>query len=818
MKMTHLHLLAAICIAQGGPAMAETPAAGNSAWLVKDGVAQGHLFLPRTCGRPMLLAAEELREYVRKMTGADLPLAYRGPDVRHRKDVGIQLVVRDEAEWKGREPSQAFAIEETLKPRGAVLLTGVTIRGNTEMAVLYGVYQYLHELGVRWFSPGEIGENVPVLRDLPIRERKDAYSPSFLGRGLSLSGVHKNHFDTTDPKRYRDVIHHEYDLWTLRNRTAFQRYIHTRHWFDFNTVTQSGGHGIRRAALGNADITEEPERFPLVTRGGTTERRAKSAQICFTNEKNVQQAIASAAAFFDRQVQTRGERNTDLDDLMDTCPMGLSDSSGICECDPCDRVAGNPPNNKDRLVWHFMNRVAKGLSAQKPGKKIGLFAPYFELHRPPPDVTIEPNIVAVSCRGVGWSAAPEDQATYPFTRKHAENMLATRKAGAEMRTYDYVMWRGTPQPLNILDAAAAYKRLGFKYYHAEVMSRNEQVWPILWSLSQYLWDSDQDPRQLLADYCNEYYGKAGPLVLDLMTRLDAGSRAIPRLVYGGLRDTHAMVSDALIAHGRKSLNAAIETLEDKEKVRLERFRDTFEMFARTAETYRSYCEALNRRTPKAIAAAKAKFADYETFWEARQLSATCSPGTLAKMQRLGKVEIAPRAEPKARKGLDDEKAWLRELFAFDRVPESIENLFPLPEVWKFTVDYEDKGLREGWQKVELDDGQTWQPISTWNFFESQGYQEIGGRFWYRLRVKAPVFPAGKRIFLRIGSLDDGGDIYINGKLAYSRKHVNPDDWQSSFAFEVTAFIVQGKENVIAVRGYDSFGAGGIWRPCALYTD
>jgi hypothetical protein len=72
--------------------------------------------------------------------------------------------------------------------------------------------------------------------------------------------------------------------------------------------------------------------------------------------------------------------------------------------------------------------------------------------------------------------------------------------------------------------------------------------------------------------------------------------------------------------------------------------------------------------------------------------------------------------------------------------------------------------------------------------------------------------------MRIGSLDDDGDIYINGQLAYSRKMAGPDDWKSSFAFDVTPFLIPGKENVIAVRGYDSFGAGGIWRPCAIYTE
>lgn len=794
------------------------PSPADGAWLVKDGEARGHLFLPSKMGRPLLFASEELREYVRKMTGAELPIAYRELDVRNKKDTGIWLRVRDREAWEGKESSQAFTIEGTVKPSPDVPMTGVAIVGNTEMAVLFGVYQYLGELGVRWFAPGELGENVPKLAGIAVTAGRRSYQPSFLERGLSLSGVHDNHFDRSDPVRYRDGIHHDYDLWTLRNRTAFQRYIHTGHWFDFNDVPTAGNHGIKRAALAGADIEVEPERYALVTRDGVAARRNAAAQICFTHEKNVRQAIESAVAYFQKRDETARERNTDLDDVADTYAMGLADCAGICECENCARVAGAPPYNKDRLVWQFMNRVAEGVSERRPGAKIGLFAPYFELKQPPPDVRIASNIVAVGCRGVSWSSEPADKPFYPFTREYAENIEATRAAGAEMRCYDYVMWQGTPQPLSILDAAVAYKQRGTRHYHAEVMTRNEQIWPVLWVLSQILWNSEQDPHALLAEYCTSYFGPGGAQVLDVLQRMDANSRTLPRVGYGGFADTQAIMSDALIAHGRHALETAIGASAGRERARLLRFRDTFEMFARTAETYRGYCRALNERTPEAIAASVKAFADYETFWDTRRLRETCSPGVLSKMQSLAKNTISPLVVPVGRRELDDRERWLADLFAFDHVPAEMPNLFPLPEIWKFKVDDEDKGLQEGWQAVDCDDSLGWQTISTWNFFESQGYKEINGRFWYRLKVDIPAFPAGRRVFMRIGSLDDDGDIYINGQLAHARKHVYPDDWQSSFVFDATPFLKPGEANVVAIRGYDAFGAGGLWRPCALYTD
>ena len=42
-------------------------------------------------------------------------------------------------------------------------------------------------------------------------------------------------------------------------------------------------------------------------------------------------------------------------------------------------------------------------------------------------------------------------------------------------------------------------------------------------------------------------------------------------------------------------------------------------------------------------------------------------------------------------------------------------------------------------------------------------------------------------------------------------------WDKSFGINVTNIIKQGARNVIAIRGYDATGGGGLWRPCAIYT-
>ena len=801
----------------GGPwlARAETkPVPSPEVYLFKDGKTEGRLFLPKEYGRPVQLAAEELQTYWRKMTGSNLSLAYRDVDTRHRKDVGIRLVVRPEADWRGKESSQAFTIEQTTKPTPKISTTGVTITGNTEMAVLYGVYEYLDGLGVKWFTLGDIGENVPSLTSIPLAVGSRSFTPSFDERSLDLSGVPKDHFDVSNPKDYREGAQDEYALWRLRNRLMFTRGINTGNYFDFNFFKKGSGHGIR-PILANADFAKEPERFPMVTRDGVKERREKGGQICFTNEKNIQQATQLAVDFFDKQAAARAGRNSDFEEEEDTFPMGLSDTDGICECDDCTKVAGENPSARDRLVWSFYNRVAKGLNEKMPGKKIGLYAPYFEMTRPPADVKIEPNVVAVGCRVTSWSSSPEDAETYPITKDHLENMKATAAAGAEQRTYDYTSWNGGVQMLNILDAAEVYHQWNVKHYHAEVMNRNEQIWPVLWSLAQYLWNSGRTTEELLEQYCHEYFGEGGKVVLDLLKRIDSNGRKLPRVVYEDYSETQSIMTDDLVADGKKQLAGAIKAAKGKEKTRLELFRDTFLMHAGMAKVYRAYCEALNTRSPEAIAQYKQAVVDFEKYWNEHNLQKTISPRALAKVKELG--EVSPEAKPQSRKELADETVWRRELFANTKVPETIENLFPLPDIWKFRLDYRDEGLLKGWEKTDYDD-KGWQPVSTGDYMERQGNFAAGGRFWYRVKFQAPEFPAGKKIVMRIGALDDDGDIYINGQLAFSRKFEGPDDWKSSFAFDATPFLLPGKENVIAVRGYDSFGAGGIWKPVAIYTE
>lgn len=776
----------------------------KTGYLYKDGEPQGAVYLPAAKnGGPILFAVQELREHLKKMTGTPLPICFE----KQKWAPGIYLELRPEKRWKGKQSAQAFVIKESDSI--------VRIQGNTETAVLYGVYQYLEQLGCRWFTPGDIGTHIPKRKDIQPGRSRRSFSPHFISREMNLGSWHNAHFKTKDFNRLTGRIHQDYDLWLIRNRLHFSRSIHSGHLFNFPVEIRSSGHGLQVNVLRGIDIKKDPERFPLVTVNGVKKRIKNGGQICFSDPRNRKAAVNYVLAWYAKFDAERENRVSDLDEVSSVCSgLSLADSKGICECPACKKIAGYGPFANDRLVWNFMNHVGREIAKKRPGASISFFAPYSGsgLRRPPKDVFIEPNVIPITCRTEAVIMGKH----YPFNTAFYEDISAMRRQGAKnMQNYDYLLYKTTPQPLNILDAASEYAKLGYKRYHVEAMQRNEQTWPILWSLAQFTWDSRKKPYDCLAEFCHTYYGAGGQQILELMNFYNPKRRKFGRIELGSIENTHMMLPDKLIRRGRRLLDDAANRVSGITLERVKRFRQTFEMQARAAELYRSYCANLNERTRESRNAFKRLAADYFKYWDNNDLSNTCSPSLLKYMKRIIASGDWSKAKPKGRPGLRNKKVRLAEIFSGTKVPKKVENLFLLPEYWKFRVDPNNVGLKEKYESPAYDDSKSWQSISTWNWFEPQGYKFVNGSFWYRCHFKAPKMPAGKKIILRIGSIDDCGDVYFNGVKVASRRPIA--NWDKSIAADITKLWEEDTENIIVVHGHDSYGGGGIWRPSAIYT-
>jgi len=104
------------------------------------------------------LAAQELQEHLRLMSGATLPIV--------REPTGVPIYIEKDTE----------AVH--------VKVTAQEIR----LAGLNSVYELLEQLGVRWFMPEELGRDVPQLKTVAVRQQEFRDAPAFRGRHLQAIG------------------------------------------------------------------------------------------------------------------------------------------------------------------------------------------------------------------------------------------------------------------------------------------------------------------------------------------------------------------------------------------------------------------------------------------------------------------------------------------------------------------------------------------------------------------------------------------------------------------------------------------------------
>ena len=96
---------------------------------------------------------------------------------------------------------------------------------------------------------------------------------------------------------------------------------------------------------------------------------------------------------------------------------------------------------------------------------------------------------------------------------------------------------------------------------------------------------------------------------------------------------------------------------------------------------------------------------------------------------------------------------------------------------------------------------------TW---ESTGL-DIDGAVWFRREFTVPEHVVGEDLLVRIGAIDDFDQTWCNGvAVGVTGKEV-PDAHAQLRLYRFPAGIVRAGRNVIAVRVFDHFGAGGIYR-------
>ncbi len=172
------------------------------------------------------------------------------------------------------------------------------------------------------------------------------------------------------------------------------------------------------------------------------------------------------------------------------------------------------------------------------------------------------------------------------------------------------------------------------------------------------------------------------------------------------------------------------------------------------------------------------------------------------------------------------------------IQNTVRNKLDLSGIWDFRTDPDEVGAQSGWFNGLAES----RPIAvpgSWN----EQYEDLFnylGLAWYVTRTYVPQSWQGERVFLRVGSANYYGTVYVNGEKVGSH-----EGGHLPFAFEITDRIKWDQENVIATSvenhlqptrvpsgnmntsmgmfmstprtTFDFFPFAGIHRPVVLYS-
>ncbi len=702
-------------------------------------------------------AADELTGIVQRMSGAVL--------VHRQVPRGVTLdalpmpaiVLGRLAERLGVRMKQTSSSKDGFRIRekeGRLFIVGESAQG-----VYHGVMALLESWGCGWYVPGEVGEVIPVVRNLsvPMGEDREEVSDSVSRRfwyggknGVGLATAH----------------------WIARNKADRNAGSWNHAWA-----------GLVPASL----FSERPELFSL-KRGGRS-----PGQLCTSNPETVRIA---AEALLQRMEKEPG---------LLVYPAGPNDGGNLCECFECSRLntegyiepSSGLPVATDR-VFDFAHRLAERTVVRFPDRLLGILI-YSEYSRPPARLrTLHPNIFPMfapirRCRFHG-----PNQPGCPWGGLWGEEIATWRHVTSKMGFYVYNY--NLADALLPLNKTTFYKRLveAIRETEPETLAwifETIDAWgahaPHLYLSVRLAWNSRVDVGREMDRFYQGFYGAAAEPMRRYWVRIDEAYAQAPTHT-GSLYGQPQIWTEAL-------LNACREDLLDARRL------------------------AATAREREAVAMAEAGFRCAELFVAISRnirLFDFEEAGRFHEALRDHIRALAAKVEPA---WVHERYTWgyyarfLGETVEGGRKisEQGGEILVRFPDVWRFRKDENGEGVESGWFRVEYDDSE-WVPLATVSkSWDDQGLGTYHGDAWYRVRFEVPALGEGD-FRLWFGGFDENVDVYLNGVLLGEKSgFARPTEFEG-----IGTILKGGTENVLAVRVSNrvlgEMGTGGLMMPVLIY--
>ncbi len=330
--------------------------------IAENGKAHAGIVIPENAKPVVKFAAEELKNFLEKMTGGSFPVGtnaantvnfYLGfGNADHFQTDEYAISIKDDRiDIYGRDTSDKLNLFNLF-------------HDNPDKGTLHGVYGFLDLLGIRWPAPGEKNAFIPKKPTLKLAERKIRKKPFFQNRQIAGEWNFMQIFP--DAKEYIDNMNDLY-RWGIRNGASTRNMV-------------PGCHSERSLRFyENGEWLAHPERWQLKKDG--TRCREYS---CWTDPGTKAIWLRAVDAYFSGK--TPAEAGFKLkaylhsqwpmpfispDEFMiDPMDHG-SGNDGRCYCARCEEFRKKYPCEDDtEILWKFISEIALHVQKKYPGRYI----------------------------------------------------------------------------------------------------------------------------------------------------------------------------------------------------------------------------------------------------------------------------------------------------------------------------------------------------------------------------------------------------------------------------------------------------------------
>ncbi len=527
-------------------------------YLVEQGAPRATIIVADNAPRTIKLAGEELQTYIRKISGATLPIVsappadnsfriYVGPSAQTQQ---LQLRVDDlengafrivtgdhwlallgaDRDFTFPEPwpRNKDAIPAYLQQWDAItgehfsspLLhlwrkvdqtqdgTGLWEIDLDNAGTFFAVNHLLHQLGVRWYMPGELGEVFPQRSTITLPTLELTSRPDFILRNLYVMG---HNFYSGN----RDRI-----LWQMRLR-ANQGYQ------ALGIVTNvSVAHGTANVIRREETQQAHPEYFAQRNDAPiTTSLLGKDGPgvPCLVSQPLVDANVRYLGHLFDTY-------------KLPMVSVGPTDGfTFLCECEAAQAFAAPERGWNGAMsdyVWQYVARVAQGVARMHPQHKIQALA-YSTYQQPPRQLDSLPSNVVV---GIAQARVMfGDHPTRDRIRDLRQQWLAKITSGVPLYQYEYYLqgwrkniYRGVPVYFTDLIAEDLRSLRGIS------MGEYIEIYPSptnylnTYVTARLLWDADQDVDAIVNEFITSFYGPAAEQMRAFFTWSQTNWKELPK--------------------------------------------------------------------------------------------------------------------------------------------------------------------------------------------------------------------------------------------------------------------------------------------------